>query len=762
MVDFTGRQLVRSVPGLFLAAGFLFLSGCGDADPEGKPVAARKQKDPLQQEQDRKAAFKSEIVQGQNALFSRRYEDAVDHFRAALKLYPEDAEAKQLLADAVEGTRGGPVRTPAPPAVDPGKPPVAPGQPAVDPGKPAPDPMASVDPGKPAPDPGKGSTEPGMAMTDPPPGNPVTAIKPSPFPGSGARMAPVSAGQADTSQVIAQAKALMAAGRYMDALLTYDQALQSAPNDPNLLQARAEALNQLNNDMGMRNLFAAYQQYMAAGQNFMLAQRYGDAVGAYWQALRLVPGDYFASQAIREAEARLARLQKLELRRGEYNRLMVLAAAALRGQVYAEAVNDYQLALKLFPGDAEAQRGLNFVSLLAKGKEAMVGRYFAQAIQAFNDALTLIPGDPAATQLLADAQAGTVKMKDYEKYMGNGDRLLQQRQFFPAATQYQNALKVFPGDDLASRKLKEATGGMSAMNSAIQADFKRLMQQGTNEVKTRQFDKAIKTFRDAQKLIPNDPAAKQAEAEATRGRDARMAFLTNLNKGKAALQAQNFDEAAREFTVALQLAPGDLDATKGLKEAQAGQTSRGSYNRYINDGKRALAGKDFRGAERAYGEALKLFPGDLTAKAGIQEAQIAARKYAKTIYDRMMRQGEQAFLNKRYDESIRSYREALRAMPNDATAMVKIQKVEELKQQSAKNAVYDKHMKAARAAVKAKRYSDAITEYNAALKERPGDADATQELQAVTKEQDNPKKDNTKKDPPKKDKDKKKEKKKDK
>jgi tetratricopeptide (TPR) repeat protein len=95
--------------------------------------------------------------------------------------------------------------------------------------------------------------------------------------------------------------------------------------------------------------------------------------------------------------------------RGEYLKQMQAAAGFEKQQKYAEAVRAYQEALRLLPGGAAggvALRNAQFAQAMAEGRKALTGKRFPDAVREFERALQLSPANPEATKALQQAKEG--------------------------------------------------------------------------------------------------------------------------------------------------------------------------------------------------------------------------------------------------------------------------------------------------------------------------------------------------------------------
>jgi tetratricopeptide (TPR) repeat protein len=267
-----------------------------------------------QDQQQRVAAFAALMDRCANALRAKRYEDAVQAASEALKLFPNDARARQALADARSALR---------------------------------------------------------------------------------------AARSQYNQLLTDADAALQARRINDAIRLYQQAAELFPED----DAARKGLRQAQAAVDMiRDASVAYNRLMATGATAMQARRFADAVLAYTEALRLVPGDPLAAQGLRDAQAAVDRLARRKL---ALDRQLQAGATALKQKQYAEAIRAFKAVLEIDPDNPDALEGLRqarYADAMTEGYRALNAKRRQDAIRFFEAALKEKPGDPQATTALQQAK----------------------------------------------------------------------------------------------------------------------------------------------------------------------------------------------------------------------------------------------------------------------------------------------------------------------------------------------------------------------
>ena len=203
----------------------------------------------------------------------------------------------------------------------------------------------------------------------------------------------------ENARLLAQAQAFMAAGRLADAKRVLEDAVKNMPENDEANQALKNIDRALAAAVTTQ---ATYQQAVQTGVLAMLA-------GLRRRRCRLHPGgganptDLDSALALKKAQIALAAQLKTL---AAYNQQIKIGTNALAARAWNAAVKAFTNALTLMPNDPTASDGLTqaqYGQNMAAGKLALAQRQKANAISAFNAALTAKPGDTQATSGLRAA-----------------------------------------------------------------------------------------------------------------------------------------------------------------------------------------------------------------------------------------------------------------------------------------------------------------------------------------------------------------------
>lgn len=238
---------------------------------------------------------------------------------------------------------------------------------------------------------------------------------------------------------------------FAEANRAYVRAAQLNPRGDSLASAKAqqasEAMNtasseasgsssQIDQDELNQQLYTSYRQQGDA------LLRQGDLQAAqrkFEEALEYRRGDRYARNRLEEIALRMSEAEAEE----DFQRLMARAAELCDQGQCAEAVDEYQSALEIKPGNQTAQQGLN------RAQEA---------------------------QRTAEAQS-----QRYQYFRGQGDTYLAQGNLDAAIASYESALEQRPDDPYAQQKIEEARRALEAQQQQQPEEAEQQPENVTDE-----------------------------------------------------------------------------------------------------------------------------------------------------------------------------------------------------------------------------------------------------------------------------------------
>jgi tetratricopeptide (TPR) repeat protein len=225
----------------------------------------------------------------------------------------------------------------------------------------------------------------------------------------------------------------------------------------------------------------------------------------------------------------------VDVRKAELQRLMVKGNASLAQQRFPEALRLYEEAQKLFPGDVDAAKGISATRAALADKSAKTATVAEVAPPAPTAAPTDVPrlGLANVPQIIVDPQIG------YEQLMNQAAVAMLNGRYDQASECYSEALQLAPQAEpaLASadnclppwahasaraavrlpfnrRGLPAGPANGTAFNGLKRAGYFKAMAEGDAAMRAQNYGEAVKDFQDALRKMPNDTAAASALTQA--------------------------------------------------------------------------------------------------------------------------------------------------------------------------------------------------------------------------------------------------------
>jgi tetratricopeptide (TPR) repeat protein len=163
----------------------------------------------------------------------------------------------------------------------------------------------------------------------------------------------------------------------------------------------------------------------------------------------------------------------------------------------------------------------------------------------------------------AEAEKAAVARREetYKAAMAKGETALAARQFAPAITAFDEALKAKPGDPTAAE-------GKAA------AEFHAAMEQAKAAEDAGRWDSALEAYDRAVAVKPGDPAARAGRERAK----TENTYHDAMSNASSASSRHDWEAAARSYERALEVKPGDPAATEGRSAARLMQWASGKHS----------------------------------------------------------------------------------------------------------------------------------------------------------------------------------------
>lgn len=509
---------------------------------------------------------------------------------------------------------------------------------------------------------------------------------------------------------------------YIKAKTYYQEALRIKPNDASAKNKLDNTLQKIREENKKEEQFF---EHIDNGDNFYSNNELEKALAEYNKALKIFPKDEYALGKKQEITTILKdEKDKLD----SFNEMVALGDNLLKQEKYAEAVMQYESALKLYPNnsaakskyqDAKSKKEVydlkvsEFERLCSQGQEFTLRKKYAEAIDAYEQALQIFPAKEISDKV-TELQAKKQVADNYDAKITEADALYEDRSYNEAKAAYQEALSVIPNDSYALGMISRVDEIVNSPEyrkiqsdkAKIDSDFANFISKGESAESAKNYELALSYYINALELKPNnaDALAKKknaedmilyteqqrkeqerlAAAEAERQRKEQIQSL--INTGNQQITSKQYAEAEQTFNQVLALDPNNVVATEKLgviagfyEEIQ--RQKQENYNRAMSEGQYAMDSRNFAEAIRQYNIALTNKPGDEAATQQLTFAQQNENMRVAGLqneYNGYITKADAQFQTKNYDKAIELYTKAMNVGTDNPYPANKIREIGEI------------------------------------------------------------------------------------
>jgi len=554
-----------------------------------------------------------------------------------------------------------------------------------------------------------------------------------------AKLAQIAKNTQAYNKSITEANSRLTAKQYPEAREKYIEALQYLPNsdypksqvtkiDELLAQQETEAKTKRD-----------FDQALAEGESLLKNKDLQKAKDSFLKAYNLIPSEVVPPKRISEINNLIAEQARnetaLKTTKEAYQKVIERADNLFGNKEYISARLAYNEALLIksdekYPVDQLAliekllkeQTDLNYKTAIAKADNSFNSNLLDDAVLGYNEALKYKKNDQYATQKLNDIDQKKAnllaegdrlkKLEDqYKALITDANKDFSNKDYPVAKEKYQKALTLKPAEVYPRDQIAKIDELIYALQKAEEKDkqYAQFIQEGQDAFQANKLKEARVLYQKGYNLKPFEALPPM-----------RIAEIDRL----LAQQAETAQLAAME------------EAQRLAKE----KADRAQYNNAVAAGDKAFAIKQYKIAKVHYADALTALPNeqypkdqlakieDLIAQEAMdkmkamQKAQQDSMQKAKDkLFDLAMSSAKDHDQNKRYEQAIQKYNDAISIKPEQRPVIQKLindiqDKMQLLAQQEAE---YKRLVKLADGYFTESQLNEALAEYQNALKIKP-------------------------------------------
>jgi hypothetical protein len=340
---------------------------------------------------------------------------------------------------------------------------------------------------------------------------------------------------------------------------------------------------------------------------------------------------------------------------------------------------------------------------IAKADELFTTKTYDASKTEFQNAASLKPDEQypktriaAIDKILGDARAFEDK---YKGAIATGDTAFNNKSFVQAKAAYQTALQMKPTEKYPKNKIEEIDKILTDLSKqkGIDDQYQGSIAKADKLLADKSFTLARTEYGNASSIKPKEqyPKDKIIEIDAVvadmKAKD--DAYKASVAKANGLMVQKSYEEARTEYQTASEIKPAEQypkdkieEINKILMELKG---KKQTYDELVSKGNDLLSIKDFYKAKDNFQQALTIFPDEVYPKERlirINSVIDSIFRANKVFYDKAISEGDKYYASLDYDKAIDAYYDATGYLPMEQYPKDMINKI---KKTIAENAIVD-------------------------------------------------------------------------
>ncbi len=267
-------------------------------------------------------------------------------------------------------------------------------------------------------------------------------------------------------KLIAAGDAQVKVTKYAEGIVNFKEALLLRPNDAATLARIADAERLLAQSLDQQKQNAAFDKLIAAGDAQVKVTKYAEGIVSFQDALLIRPNDAGTLARIAAAERLLAQSLDKQKQNAAFDKLIATGDSQVKSANYAEGIASFQDALLIRPNDAPT------LARIANAEKNL-------------------------TSLLTEQN----KQRLYQQVLKEADDQYKAKNWLLSLAAYQKASAILPNEAYPPKRILELNSIISLEN-ATNRQYQEAIQKGAERYAGKQYSEAIAAYREAQKIKP--------------------------------------------------------------------------------------------------------------------------------------------------------------------------------------------------------------------------------------------------------------------
>ena len=308
--------------------------------------------------------------------------------------------------------------------------------------------------------------------------------------------------------------------KYLDALEPYQRASTIKPAE----KYPQEQITRINSLIAeQKKLDEDYQKLVNDADSRYKAGKYDESVSLYTKANTLKPIEKLPSEKILEINGILA---VSKLKDENYTKAITAATDLYNSRNLPGAIKSYEEALTIKPAEKYPQDRItaikaetkaideNYSKAIALGDSKLASKNLMEALNAYQNALEIKPGEAYPKTKISDINVALLAQKEemekmYTSYIADGDRLFGAKDYSGAISDFTKASGIKPGETYPKQRITEINKIIEEIELARRAEYNKAIGEADKLYNTKVFDLAIDAYETASKINPGDSYPEQ-------------------------------------------------------------------------------------------------------------------------------------------------------------------------------------------------------------------------------------------------------------
>lgn len=534
--------------------------------------------------------------------------------------------------------------------------------------------------------------------------------------------------------IVQEADRLFTAKDYEPSYLKYQAALDVYPGHPHA----KERMKEIDGILGeARATQRAYEQAITSADQLFSTQRYKEAKVEYEKANGLKPNEPYPMQKINDINAIFAKLQSDE---DAFNQLVTAGDEMFGNNLFEEAASNYTEALKMKPDHAGVKQKLTdattqiakiekqYATLITQADNQLKIKKFIDAQVSYEQASDLKPKEEYPKRKIAEIRTTLADMQEllaqnYQEAMNAGNRFFEIGDFSNAKTEFTKAARIKPDEQEPKDKLLAVDKAIEHQKQA-EAQYAALLKEGDTKFASKRYAEALTAYQNAFS-IKNDDVLKtkidQCEVEIAKIKNLEDQFNQYVADGDQYFSEAKWTEAKTAYQNAASI-KADKYLSEKIKDIDSKLAQEAAlekqYATLIAQADNQLKIKKYIDAQVAYEAALNVKPSESYPQEKLTEIAAILKNQQELLdktYLEALQQGDLFFQANDFINAKTEYTKAASVKPTEQAPKDKLIAVDQaIEKQKQTEEQFANFVKEGDTKLIAKRWAEALTAFQSA------------------------------------------------